>query len=113
MYIEQILDQLVVANREQTKLIRDLKQRIEILESFKGFKLFPHRSEEFYTIEEISMKIRKSQKTVHNYCRDYPKIKRKRVGRENLVCWIDFEKAFEKGRTTPFDSSVFKKKDLQ
>ena len=109
MFIEQILHQLVASNREQTKLIQELKQRIEILESYKGFKLFPHRAEEFYTVEEISMKIRKSHKTVHNYCRDYPMIKRKRVGRENLVCWIDFEKAFEKGRKAAFDPNIFKK----
>ena len=68
--------------------------------------------QKYITVKEAAHAIGKSRKTVANYCSEYPEIRRKKEGRENLVHREDFQKAYENGRKLPFDRTVFNRKSV-
>lgn len=55
------------------------------------------KESEYVTAKEMAYFIKKNRKTVTNYCKEYPEIRRKKLGRENLVHQNDFQSAYEKG----------------
>lgn len=95
------------------KLISDYKEmkQMMILLCDKVDKLvrtkIEKKEQEYVTVKEVAYSIGKNSKTVTNYCKEYPEIRRKKEGRENLVHQNDFKKAYEKGRKLPFNKEVF------
>ena len=76
-------------------------------------KLISLKNDEgFITVKEAAYLIKKERKTVENYCKEYPEIRRKKEGRENLIQQKDFLKAYEKGRKTPFNREVFNRQKV-
>ena len=103
---ETAYERMLLELREMKRLLNSFGEKLE-----RKIKLIDSKSEErFVTVKEMAYLIKKDRKTVANYCKEYPEIRRKKEGRENLVHQIDFQKSFEKGRKTPFNREVFNTK---
>ena len=99
---------LISDNIEMKQMLILLCDKVDKLARTKTEKVI----QEYVTVKEAAHSVRKSRKTITNYCNEYPEIRRKKEGRENLVHQNDFQKAYENDRKIPFDREVFNRKNM-
>ncbi len=110
MHLEQRLQKIEQQNKIFIELLKDLSHKIELsLKNKKSKEKFEEiNAQGFFTNKQVQKEVGFSERSVHNFLKDYPSIRRQKFDghRENFIHLGDFKDAKQNGRTS-FDREVF------
>ena len=114
------LEQRIQKVEHQIKILidigKDLTHKLDLaLKNKKPKEKFEEiNAAGFYTNKQVQIECKLSEKSVHNFLKDYPSIRRQKFDghREHFIHLGDFKDAKQNGRTS-FDKEVFNKPKQQ